>query len=113
MFNIDQAIVEWRKRMAAGGVKTPAVLDELESHLREDIERQVRAGVNAETAFKTAAERIGQSDLLKREFAKITEVKEFRWGKVVGVACCLMALPLSVWAIPSFLMIPELTAGER
>jgi len=113
MFNLEQAIKNWRQQMLADGIKSPAVLDELESHLREDVERQARSGIDGAASFKAAVERIGQSTLLKAEFAKVAATKEFRWGKVVGVACCLMALPLSVWAIPSFLMIRELTMGER
>jgi hypothetical protein len=113
MFDLEQATKKWRQQMASGGIKTPAVLDELESHLREDIERQTRAGMNTEAAFKAAAERIGQSEALKAEFAKVTGIKDVRWGKVVGIACCLAALPLPAWAVPSFLTVPELTKGER
>lgn len=56
--------------MAAGGIKTPAVLDELESHLREEIERQTRAGANEERAFAAAAQKIGPANALKAEFRK-------------------------------------------
>lgn len=99
--------------MMADGIKERAILDELESHLREEMERQMRGGVNSETAFEAAAERIGQSHLLNAEFAKISGIKRVRWGKVLGIACCLVALPLPAWAVPSFLMIPELTTGKR
>jgi hypothetical protein len=51
MFNLDHAISEWRRQMFAGGVKDSAVLDELESHLREDVERQTRSGVDAQKAL--------------------------------------------------------------
>jgi len=37
MFDLDQAISEWRRQMAAGGIKLPDALDELESHLREEV----------------------------------------------------------------------------
>jgi hypothetical protein len=113
MRNLNAKIAEWRSRMAAGGIKFPAVLDELESHLREEIERQVRLGIKEGEAFEIAARKIGDSDLLKAEFAKVAGSKEARAGKVLGIACCLAALPLSVFAIPNFLMIHELPAGER
>jgi ATP-dependent Clp protease ATP-binding subunit ClpA len=32
MFDLNQAISEWRKKMIAGGINPPAVLDELENH---------------------------------------------------------------------------------
>ena len=37
--------------MIGGGIKTPVPLEELESHLREEVENQIRAGLNAEQAF--------------------------------------------------------------
>jgi hypothetical protein len=72
MFNLDLAISEWRRQMAAGGIKTPAVLDELESHLRDDVEQQMRAGSNTERAFETAVKKIGPARALKKEFGKST-----------------------------------------
>lgn len=113
MFNLETAIAKWRQQMRAAGIKTPVPLEELESHLREDIERQMSIGINAGTAFKTAAQRMGQSDLLKAEFSKVTGIKGVQWGKVVGVICCLAALPLPAWAVPRFLTVPELTTSER
>lgn len=44
MFNLEQSIADWRRQMLATGIKTPAPLDELESHLREDIGALVSAG---------------------------------------------------------------------
>ena len=70
MFNLDYAITEWRRQMSAGGIKTPSVLDELESHLREDVERQIRSGTDAEKAFASAVKKIGPASALKKEFRK-------------------------------------------
>src|ERR1041385_6414011 len=70
MFNLDQTIANWRRQMAAGGIKRAEVLDELESHLREDIEAQMRSGTDAQRAFEVAVERIGRVETLKPEFAK-------------------------------------------
>lgn len=56
--------------MMAGGIKDPAVLDELESHLREEIEQQMRAGANEESAFSIAQQKIGRARELKTEFRK-------------------------------------------
>jgi hypothetical protein len=71
MFNLEQSIAEWRRQMRAAGVKNRSVVDELESHLREDVERQKQAGFTGEEAFQAAVERIGQPGSLKREFGKI------------------------------------------
>ena len=37
MHHLEDKIADWRKRRAVAGINAPAVLDELESHLREDI----------------------------------------------------------------------------
>ena len=56
--------------MLAAGIKTPVPLEELEIHLREETERQLKSGLNEQEAFKAAAQKIGQPDVLKREFQK-------------------------------------------
>jgi hypothetical protein len=71
MFDLDQSIAEWRRQMHSAGIKSPAVLLELESHLREAIENQVRSGATEQQAFEATVRQIGQSDLLKGEFAKV------------------------------------------
>jgi hypothetical protein len=76
MFNLDQAIEEWRRQMVVDGLTANAALDELESHLQDDVERQVQSGVVAEQAFRTAVSRLGQSVALTHEFAKIGETSE-------------------------------------
>jgi hypothetical protein len=37
MFNLDQAIEQWRRQLAVSGIRSLETLDELESHLREDV----------------------------------------------------------------------------
>jgi hypothetical protein len=70
MFNLDHAISEWRKQMLAAGIKTPVPLDELEIHLREEIEQQIKLGLNEQKAFEISVRQIGQPKMLKREFKK-------------------------------------------
>jgi len=76
MFELDQAIAKWRWQMAADGIKSPALLDELESHLQEDVERQAQAGKDVEAAFHTAVVRLGQPSALTNEFSKVGETNE-------------------------------------
>ena len=71
MFNLDHAIAEWRQQMFAAGINSDKVLDELESHLREDIERRIRSGMPAEKAFDKAVAGIGEVGALREEFRKI------------------------------------------
>lgn len=71
MSNLDQAISEWRRQMLAAGIKNPVPLEELEIHLREEIERHTEAGLNESQAFQAAVEKIGQARLLQKEFKKV------------------------------------------
>jgi hypothetical protein len=70
MFNLEQAIADWRKQMLAAGIKSPVPLEELESHLREEIERQVKSGMNEQRAFEKATGQIGAAESLEAEFKK-------------------------------------------
>ena len=86
MFNLEQAIVEWRQRMLAVGVKTPVPLEELESHLREDVEQQMRSGFSEQEAFGSAIKKIGQPRLLKTEFKKADCIGTFmKTYRILGV----------------------------
>ncbi len=68
MFSLDQAIAGWRRQMVAAGIRTPEVLDELEGHLREDVEERIRSGSNAGEAFEAAVAQMGQASSLQAEF---------------------------------------------
>jgi len=63
MFDRERAISNWREEMSARDL-SDAVVDELESHLRDELEAQVRAGVGSEDAFTTAVQRVGRADVL-------------------------------------------------
>jgi hypothetical protein len=70
MFNLEQAIIEWRQQMLAAGIQTPVPLEELECHLREEIARQTESGLNEQSAFEISDQRIGRPKTLKNEFKK-------------------------------------------
>lgn len=71
MFNLEQSISEWRQQMHSAGLKNPDLVDELESHLRDDVARRVDSGEDEEQAWKAALQDMGQASLLKHEFAKL------------------------------------------
>lgn len=103
MFHLEPAIAEWRQQMLAAGIKAPVPLDELENHLREEIERQMRAGTDAQQAFTLAVERIGKGEKLREEFRKVQDVARIkkramlrRWCVVAGVAIVYCQLAI-VW----------------
>ena len=70
-FNLETAISEWRERLAATGLKSRETLDELESHLRDDIDDLLRSGKTVEDAFELAVARVGRSVALAEEFSKV------------------------------------------
>lgn len=75
MFNLEQEISAWRKQMLAAGIKAPVPLEELEIHLREEIERQMKSGLSEQTAFEISVQWIGQANMLKSEFGKNEKMK--------------------------------------
>ncbi len=76
MFNLNEKIAEWRRQMLAAGIKTPVPLNELENHLRDDVEQQISAGLSAQQAFEAAVQGIGQAAVLEREFDKVGATKQ-------------------------------------
>jgi hypothetical protein len=81
MFGLEEQISEWRRKMLAAGIGSPVPLEELENHLREDIEEQVLAGTNAQQAFENSAGQLGLPFTLKKEFAKTKETFQQRAKK--------------------------------
>jgi len=70
MFDLEKSIAEWRQQMLAAGIKSPVPLEELEIHLREEIERQMKSELNEQKAFEASIQRIGQPKTLNSEFNK-------------------------------------------
>ncbi len=56
--------------MLAAGIQAPAPLEELEIHLREEIERQMKSGSDERRAFEIAAQQIGHASALENEFKR-------------------------------------------
>jgi hypothetical protein len=70
MFNLEQSIANWRRQMLATGIKTPVPMEELEIHLREEIEQQMKSGLSGQDAFEISIRQIGQPKRLNNEFEK-------------------------------------------
>jgi hypothetical protein len=96
MFNLEQAIVEWRQQMLAAGIKTPVPLEELESHLREEIEELMKSGLSDQQAFEATLLQIGQGQELQTEFAKERSWADLLRGNHIPIMPKLM---LFMWAL--------------
>ena len=103
MFDLEESIAQWRRQMLVAGIKTKS-LDELESHLREEVEKQIKAGQKPKQAFEIAAEEIGRPAMLKAEFAKVAETWPV-WKKLRKL--------LGFNEIPSPALIDFATVGRR
>ncbi len=101
MFNLEQAIADWRQQMLEAGIKTPVPLEELENHLREDIEQQMLSGSNMKMAFESAAQKIGRVYALQTEFAKVGSVdKSSRWERWLAVLISAgVVMPLGIYGL--------------
>jgi len=122
MLNLETAIAEWRRQMIAAGIKTPVPLEELESHLREDFEAQIRAGAVPERAFEIVTSQLGSPAALWQEFRKVGSAMP-AWARkmnytvcaVVSILCYTVGLTL-LFNIKMLHVPPgarDLTFGER
>jgi hypothetical protein len=71
MSAIDRHIQEWRSAMLQKEVFVTEDLDELESHLRDEIDSLCKTGLTGEEAFLISAHRLGDGDQLGKEFVKL------------------------------------------
>jgi hypothetical protein len=86
MFNLEQSIADWRQQMLAAGIKTPVPLEELEIHLREEIERQMKSGLGEQKAFEVSLLQIGRPEILRSEFKK----SEGTLMKMIGIFAAIV-----------------------
>ena len=101
MLNLEQAIADWRKQMLAAGIKTPVPLEELEIHLREEIERQAKAGLNEQDAFTSAVQKLGSAHTVQNEFMKVDKTHgALKWKRMeIGLTLATILVPLLFGAI--------------
>lgn len=78
---LERRIAEWRAFVGRGRAIRGPDVDELEGHLRDQIETLTGAGLDADEAFLVAVKRIGSLDALAREFAR--EHSERLWRQLV------------------------------
>jgi len=100
MFELEKAIADWRKQMLAAGIKTSVPLEELEIHLREEIERQMKLGLSGQESFFAAVEKIGGAKLLDREFKKSETNSLINHNRVYSIILVATAFcaAMSSWA---------------
>ena len=70
MFDLEQAIQDWKLTFRPDSSIGPDGVQEVESHLRESIERLQDSGLSMHEAFAVGLHRLGLTAELEREFAK-------------------------------------------
>jgi len=113
MFNLEQSIADWRRQMLTAGIKTPVPLEELEIHLREDVERLIKSGLNAQTAFEISARDMGQPKTIEAEFNK-SERKQMKRVLIIsaGVIGVLLGMALVMPAVAQYQHVGAMTLNE-
>lgn len=76
MFNLDTALATWRHQFTHTRTFSDADLDEMERHLRDQVEDLVAAGHTPEAAFREAAAEMGGLAEAEHEYGKV------HWQKV-------------------------------
>jgi hypothetical protein len=96
MFNLEQTIAEWRRQMLAADIKSPVPLEELESHLRQDIAALVLAGKPEPEAFQLAAARLGSPASVRIEFDKIKggQIRSVKIGSLLWLSAVIVMAAL-------------------
>jgi len=70
MFDLNREVDIWSRDFAGAKCGRNDRIEELKDHLFCEIEKNIREGLNAESAFLAATRRFGISDELKAEFQK-------------------------------------------
>jgi hypothetical protein len=116
MFDLEPAIADWRRQMLAAGIKTPVPLEELEIHLREEIERQMKTRSNLQDAFSSAVQKLGPAHTVQTEFMKVDKTHgALKWKLMeIGLTLATILVPLLFGGIvlkrASFI---DMTAAEE
>jgi hypothetical protein len=101
MFDLNQQIAQWRQSLGQSETLVRSDLDELESHLRDQIDHLSLSGLTSEEAFFVACRRIGSMKILPAEFAKVNGSSIFRrrlqW-MLAGILVYLLILNLAYLA---------------
>ncbi len=94
MFDLNEQINKWRGNLAQSQTLGSSDIDELESHLREEIENLMALKLSYEEAFLVATYRLGDMAHLSDEYAKINLCKRFRQNvswMITGILTYLLA----------------------
>ena len=88
LFDLNKEIADWKSSVSRQRACSRDELNELESHLREEIDVLIGRGVTESEAFAEAVARMGAAEEISGEFAKdgrLIMKNSFGLGLIVGV----------------------------
>jgi hypothetical protein len=95
VFDLNEQISKWRSNLAQSQTLGKPDIDELESHLQEEIENLTVLKLSGEEAFMVATHRLGGMDMIASEYAKINCGKRLKrnvsW-MITGILVYLLAM---------------------
>ena len=94
MFELETNISQWREDLLQRQTYQQQDLCELEDHLRESIKQLTAKGLSAEEGFFVACRRLGDTQVLSQEFAKVNAGTVFR-TRLLWMCSGLLAYYLS------------------
>jgi hypothetical protein len=80
MFDLEARIRQWREDLVRRLGDRGDTAEELESHLRDELQRLALAGRSPEEAWTTAVAKLGDAGKLAAEFAKVPAGRPLRWA---------------------------------
>lgn len=98
MHNLEKSIAEWRKTIMAAPAVTHETLDELENHLRENVEQLVRSGMTEPEAFEHAVAQLGGACMIASEFRKLNQSTWLPVKLVIGFGL-MLAVAMMIFVI--------------
>ena len=70
MFDLERHLSQWRAHYQAGAAYNADDVDELETHLRDEMDQLEAKGLLPEESFWIARRRLGEADVLEGEYGK-------------------------------------------
>lgn len=92
MFDLEKAIRSWRRHLRREAFLNRAVLDELESHLRDAVDTLAQKGRTRKQAFEQAVQQLGDAASLRHEYSKLHSGR--RW--FFAVLRLMLVVPLTI-----------------
>ncbi len=99
MFDVEKRIEQWREGLVGSELLRRSDVNELEGHLREEMEHLKTGGLSVDEAFLVARRRLGDTAALEAEFAKVSPhrrlTSRLSW-MATGVLAYYLALYVSM-----------------